>query len=270
MLTPFSLDQVNAALGTNLTRKEYNDRIQILRETEAFARESCVRSTAVSDDRASSPPATESASTRGREEIASWHGASGMVRAAQEASPLHLLADVAGRAYIAPRFAGAVPTLRPTEPISGSPHAFLPSPSQHDLLVGRGVGTIEQPSASDSSHPSSLVTLSDGSCLPIGYLDVLAPVNNSGYTSGIEGKGIDTDGPGGPNGTGLGTPQGHDGPTLSDRPAKRQRADREADGLCHGDPGRISAAEHAARQGEGQDESELNLFLEEMMEFPEE
>lgn len=247
MLTRFSLGQVNAALGTNLTQEKYDDRIRILRETEAFAREACVGSTAVADGGASSPAATESTSTRGREETESCHSGSDRVWAAQKVSPLHLLADVAGREHVQRRSTGAVPTLGPVEPISGSPGSAenAASPSRPDLFVGGGVGSMEQPSA--GGH--GLVTLSDGSCLPIGCLEGPAP--NPGHASGI-----DTDGQGGTNGIGLGIPLGRGGPTISDRPAKRQRVGREADGLCHGDPGRNSAVEHAAGQDDGQDEDE--------------
>lgn len=156
---------------------------------------------------------------------------------AQQASPLHLLAHAAGQERDERRSTGAVPTLGPAEPISGSPGSAenAASPSQPDLLIGGEVGSMEQPSA--SSH--GLVTFSGGSWVPIGCLEGPGPTNNSA----------------------------HDGLTLSDRPAKRKKADREADELCHSNPGGTSAAEHAARQDEGQDEL-LDLFFEQMMEFP--
>ncbi len=157
------------------------------------------------------------------------HGNSNGVLAAHEASSLRLLADVAGWEHEELHSTGVVPTLRPAEQISGtpvpdhddnllgitsttyeplrlghdvaaaSPRDSLPAESDVRNLSPRDVedAASPQPSVSSYSNPSGLVTLPDGSCLPIRYL--------KGQAAGIAGMAIDTDALGTPSGISLGT-----------------------------------------------------------------
>ncbi|KAL2137670.1 hypothetical protein VTI28DRAFT_8578 [Corynascus sepedonium] len=131
-------------------------------------------------------------------------GNSDGILAAQQASSLHLLANAAES-----RSVGAVPspgqhdvaTVSPQDsplhqvfPNLRAPHGLSPcgvgntaSPLQPDLSLGGKIGSIEQTSASGYSNTSGLVTLTDGDCLRIGYLEEQA------HAAGKDGMGNATE-----------------------------------------------------------------------------
>ncbi|KAK4097781.1 hypothetical protein N658DRAFT_500095, partial [Parathielavia hyrcaniae] len=170
----------------------------------------------------------------------------------QQASPLHLLADMAGRT-------GPVPTLGPMEPISGnpgSPDENAASPSQPNLLVGGGVESMEQPSASSQSNTSGRFTLPNGLCLPIACLKERSLINNLGHAAGTEGTGIYGDALRAPSGFAIGTlvsPECRDSVSI-ESPCQLQIFSEAA-----------GQAERQAAAGNSSREKELDVFMDEVL-----
>jgi hypothetical protein len=174
ILTQYSLDQVNAALGTNLTQEKYDDRIRILRETEAFARESCVKSTAVSNG---SPVASLNVDVNS-----------------------HLVRSTSTTPFR--------PANTSTQDRDGSTtHRATKrqrTDQEVDELCHGNSGGISATQAGSPLDVLADVTLPNGSRLPITNLEGQSP-NNPGIAAGMEGTGIDTDAQGEPSGISLGT-----------------------------------------------------------------